>query len=41
VTEFALPSSTAQPEGIAPGSDGNLWFTEVFGDAIGRISTNG
>jgi streptogramin lyase len=27
--------------GIAAGSDGNLWFTEYFGNRIGRITTSG
>jgi streptogramin lyase len=29
------------PAGIALGPDGNLWFTEVFGDRIGRITPHG
>jgi len=27
--------------GIATGSDGNLWFTELFGNKIGRITPSG
>src|SRR5262249_37410363 len=27
--------------GIATGPDGNLWFTELYGNRIGRITTNG
>src|SRR5881409_2252723 len=27
------------PVGIAPGPDGNLWFTEVDGNRIGKITT--
>ena len=42
VTEFSdgitLPAS---PVEIAAGPDGNLWFTEVDGDAIGRITPSG
>ena len=42
VTEFwegiTLPAS---PVEIAAGPDGNLWFTEVDGDAIGRITPSG
>jgi virginiamycin B lyase len=34
--EFRLPRN-AQPEGIALGHDGNVWFTE-FGGKIGRIT---
>ena len=42
VTEFALPSATTQPQGIAAGPDGNLWFTELGGvGGIGRITTSG
>lgn len=29
------------PESIAVGGDGNLWFDEAKGDAIGRITTSG
>jgi streptogramin lyase len=29
------------PYGIVTGPDGNLWFTEVSGNQIGRISTSG
>ena len=42
VTEFwegiTLPAS---PVEIAAGPDGNLWFTELDGDAIGRITPSG
>ena len=31
----------AEPEGIAAGPDGALWFTNFAGDSIGRISTAG
>ena len=41
VTEFPLPSSSAQPGMIAKGPDGNLWFTEQGGDKVGRITTAG
>ncbi|HLQ31012.1 MAG TPA: hypothetical protein VK140_17380 [Ktedonobacteraceae bacterium] len=29
------------PDGITAGSDGNLWFTEFDGNAIGRITPSG
>src|SRR5438876_9699486 len=29
------------PTGIAAGGDGNLWFTERFGNKIGRIAPTG
>ena len=42
ITEFGAGiSAGARPLGIAAGPDGNLWFTEVFGDRIGRITPTG
>ncbi len=38
VTEYALPSSGANPLGIAAGLDNALWFSESTGGKIGRIS---
>src|SRR5437879_3166032 len=29
------------PAGIAPGSDGNIWFTEFWSNGIGRMSPSG
>jgi streptogramin lyase len=40
VTNFTDASINA-PEGIAWGSDGALWFTNLGNDSIGRISTSG
>ena len=40
ITEFRLPAG-GSPEGITAGPDGNLWFTEVGANAIGRITTSG
>lgn len=40
ITEFPIPT-TAVAEEIAPGSDGNLWFTEPGGNRIGRITPSG
>ncbi len=40
ITEFPLPTSP-KPEGITAGPDGNLWFTELYGNQIGRISPSG
>jgi virginiamycin B lyase len=40
LTEFTLPSGS-QPAGIAVGPDGNIWFTECFGNKIGRIAHAG
>ncbi len=41
MTEFALPHPASGPAGITTGPDGNLWFTESTGNAIGRIATDG
>jgi streptogramin lyase len=41
ITEFPLPNGGAEPQGIAAGPDGNLWFTEFRGNRIGRITTAG
>ncbi len=35
------PTSDSQPLGITAGPDGALWFTEVRGNKIGRITTSG
>jgi streptogramin lyase len=40
-TEFPLPTPGAGPFSIALGSDGNVWFTEVNGNKIGKISPTG
>ena len=39
--EFPLPTAGSEPNGITTGSDGNLWFTEVAGNRIGRITPGG
>jgi streptogramin lyase len=41
LTEFPLPVANCTPSGIAVGGDGNLWFTEIDGNKIGRITTSG
>src|SRR4249920_2647746 len=42
ITEFTAGSSfNAQPLEIARGPDGNLWFTEIEGNRIGRITPLG
>jgi streptogramin lyase len=41
ITEFPVPTAISQPNGIAAGPDGNLWFTETNGNKIGRITTSG
>ena len=37
VTEYAGLTTGAFPEGIALGPDGNIWFTEVGKDKVGRL----
>ena len=39
VTEFPL-TLPSEPFGITAGPDGNVWFTEAFGNKIGRITTS-
>ncbi len=41
VTEFAVPTPSSGPFGIALGSDGALWFTESVSNKIGLITTAG
>ena len=42
VTAFPIPLvGLVQPQGIATGSDGNLWFTETGADRIGRMTPAG
>ena len=40
-TDFTVPTLTSQPLGIASGPDGNLWFTELAGNQIGRVTPTG
>ena len=37
--ESITPDS--EPSGIAAGPDGNLWFTENYGDRVGKITPAG
>jgi streptogramin lyase len=41
LTEYPVPKESGGPWGIAQGPDGNMWFTEKSGDAIGRITPGG
>lgn len=41
ITETPTQSQQAQPAGIVDGTDGNLWFAEKTGNAIGRITSAG
>jgi streptogramin lyase len=41
ITEFPVPTAESGLTGIAPGPDGNVWFTEFEADKIARISPTG
>jgi streptogramin lyase len=41
IRQFPTPSPNSQPAGIAPGPEGNMWFTEPGEDKIGRIALSG
>jgi streptogramin lyase len=39
ITKFPIPIANSFPSGITTGPDGNLWFTELNANQIGRITT--
>ncbi|HEY2536534.1 MAG TPA: hypothetical protein VGI24_06075 [Solirubrobacteraceae bacterium] len=39
--EYTVPGELPWPEDIAAGVEGNLWFTEIKGDKIGKINSVG
>jgi streptogramin lyase len=41
ISQFSIPSSESAPGGLAPGPEGNLWFTEYRGEKIGAITPSG
>src|SRR5947199_19036 len=41
IDEFPIPTAASSPRSITVGADGNLWFTEPFGNNIGRITPSG
>ena len=41
VTEYPTPTANSFPTEIIAGPDGNMWFTEQLGNAIGKITTGG
>ncbi len=41
ITEYTVPTNSSLSFAVTPGSDGALWFTEVHGNKIGRITTAG
>lgn len=38
ITEFPIPTAGATPFGVAAGADGAVWFTEFYGNRIGRVA---
>jgi streptogramin lyase len=41
IVEYAVPTANSAPSGITAGPAGNLWFTEFYGNRIGRITPPG
>ena len=41
VTEFPIPTAGSHTNFVAPGPDGNVWFTEMSGNKIGKITPSG
>src|SRR3984957_19316989 len=41
ITEYLIPYNPSQPESMVAGPDGAYWFTEFYGQRIGRVDTNG
>jgi hypothetical protein len=39
VSEYGIPTRASDPYDITVGADGNLWFTELSFNKIGRISS--
>jgi virginiamycin B lyase len=40
ITEYSLPGATSGPTYVFVDSIGNVWFTEAFGNKIGRLTPN-
>jgi streptogramin lyase len=42
IQEFPLPAASSPfPQGITAGPDGNVWFTELFTNSVGRLTPGG
>ena len=41
ITEYPIPTSNSNPYAITAGPDGNLWFTELYGNKIRKITPGG
>jgi virginiamycin B lyase len=40
-TEYPIPTAAANAGAITTGADGNLWFAELAGNKIGKVTTSG
>src|SRR5438445_6678 len=41
ITQFSIPTADSGPHCLTVGPDGNLWFAELFGDNIARMTLSG
>jgi streptogramin lyase len=41
IDEYPVPTANSGPVSIVTGPDGNLWFTEISANKIGRVTTGG
>ncbi|MEA2235253.1 MAG: virginiamycin lyase [Solirubrobacteraceae bacterium] len=41
ISEFPVTTAFSGPDKITAGPDGNLWFTEMVANKIGRVTTAG
>jgi virginiamycin B lyase len=41
IAEYQIPTVSSEPLGITGGPDNAVWFTEGFGNKVGRIVSNG
>jgi Tol biopolymer transport system component len=41
ITERPVPTASSQPVSIVAGPDGNLWFTELRGNKVARMTSDG
>jgi streptogramin lyase len=41
VSTYKVPATSAFPYTLTPGANGSIWFTELFGGALGVLSQNG